>query len=84
VIAEAVVCGVPILCSRILGNAGMLGTDYRGYFTPRNHSELREKLRIAEGEPRVTDFLRRHILRLQSRFSPETERASWRRLLAEL
>ena len=35
VIAEAVACGIPVLCSKIPGNIGMLGADYWGYFSPR-------------------------------------------------
>jgi len=84
VIAEAVVCGVPILCSDIPGNVGMLGRDYRGYFPPRDHAELREMLRRAEGDRRYPDLLRRRVLAFQSRFSPEAERDSWSRLLAGL
>jgi putative glycosyltransferase (TIGR04348 family) len=32
VISEAAVAGVPILASRMDGNVGLLGSDYRGYF----------------------------------------------------
>jgi putative glycosyltransferase (TIGR04348 family) len=84
VIAEAVVCGVPVLCSKIRGNIGMLGPDYPGYFPPGDHAELRELLRRAETERRFLEALRNGVLALQSRFAPEAERASWSQLLAGL
>ena len=84
VIAEAVACGVPVLCSRIPGNIGMLGINYRGYFEPRDLVGLTEKLRFAEACPSMHEDLRRDILTHQPRFSPQQERASWRQLLARL
>jgi putative glycosyltransferase (TIGR04348 family) len=84
VIAEAVVCGIPVLCSRIAGNIGMLGREYRGYFRPRDTHELAEKLRLIEDQPAVMEGIRQHILTLQPRFAPETERDAWAELLAAL
>ena len=40
VISEAVAIGVPVLASRIPGNAGMLGGRYRGYFETGNEKAL--------------------------------------------
>ena len=84
VIAEAVVCSVPVLCSEIAGNIGMLGPEYEGYFTPRDAAELTEKLRLFENEPGVRERLRQHVLGLQSRFAPEGERAAWESLLTAM
>ena len=84
VIAEAVVCGVPVLCSKVPGNIGMLGRDYLGYFKPRDTLELRECLRRIEDQPGLWDRLHLQVLALQPRFSPEAEREAWRRLLQEL
>ena len=84
VIAEAVACGVPILCSKIPGNIGMLGRDYSGYFTPRDNGELRERLRLMEKEPILLERLRLHVLELQDRFAPEAERSAWSQLLEGL
>jgi putative glycosyltransferase (TIGR04348 family) len=84
VIAEAVVCGVPVLCTKIPGNIGMLGRDYLGYFKPRDSGELRERLRLIENEPRMWERLHQQVLALQPRFSPETESQAWSRLLYEL
>ena len=84
VIAEAVACGVPVLCSRIPGNIGMLGINYRGYFEPRDLVGLTEKLRFAEACPSMHEDLGRDIRALQPRFFPQQERASWHQLLAGL
>src|SRR5438552_14467923 len=84
VIAEAVVCGVPVLCSRIPGNIGMLGLNYRGYFEPRDLGGLAEKLRFAEACPSMHEDLGGDIRALQPRFSPQQEHASWHQLLAAL
>src|SRR5438552_6085672 len=84
VIAEAVVCGVPVLCSKIAGNIGMLGPEYEGYFAARDAAELAEKLQMFENESGFRERLRRHILGMQSRFGPETERAAWAALLTAL
>jgi putative glycosyltransferase (TIGR04348 family) len=82
VIAEAVVCEVPVLCSKVAGNIGMLGPDYPGYFKPRDSAELRERLRSLEDEPESWEQLRQQVLAHQPRFSPEAEREAWGRLLA--
>jgi putative glycosyltransferase (TIGR04348 family) len=84
VIAEAVACGVPVVCSKIPGNIGMLGRDYQGYFTPRDETELAEKLRLIEKDPAFLENLRRHIVALRPRFSPQAERAAWSDLLANV
>lgn len=84
VIAEAVVCGVPVVCSRVSGNIGMLGPGYAGYFTAGDCRGLGEKLHRIENEPAFLEGLRRHVVALQPRFSPEAERAAWRNLLAVL
>ena len=40
VIVESVTARTPVIASRIPGNIGMLGRDYRGYFEPRDASAL--------------------------------------------
>jgi putative glycosyltransferase (TIGR04348 family) len=54
VLMEAVLCGTPVLASRIDGNVGMLGTDYGGYFPPGDAAALAQALRNCRadlGEP---------------------------------
>jgi putative glycosyltransferase (TIGR04348 family) len=83
-IAEAVVCGVPVLCSRIAGNIGMLETDYPGYFACGDTEQLAGLLRRVEPNPDFAAVLRAHIGKLQPRFSPEQELARWKELLARI
>ena len=83
-IGEAVVCGVPVLCSDVPGNVGMLGSDYPGYFPLADTAQLAGLLSRAEIDSGFLTELQTFIHKLQHRFSPEQELASWSRLLAEL
>ena len=80
-IAEAVTCGIPVICSHIPGNVGMLGRDYPGYFRPEDTTHLSELLEVAEKHEDFLQALRQRIIALQPRFTPEAESASWSRLL---
>jgi putative glycosyltransferase (TIGR04348 family) len=84
VIAEAVVCGVPILCSNIAGNIGMLGADYPGYFQLRDTAELCALLNRVETDSTFLETLRQSVQRLRNRFAPEEEQRSWAQLLQEV
>jgi putative glycosyltransferase (TIGR04348 family) len=83
-IAEAVMCGIPVLCSDIPGNRGMLGSAYAGFYPVKNTPRLTELLRRAETDSGFLNDLRRSIDALQQRFSSESETASWRGLLTDL
>jgi putative glycosyltransferase (TIGR04348 family) len=83
-IAEAVVCGVPVLCSRISGNIGMLEAGYPGYFASADTVRLADLFRRIETEPDFAAALRTHIGKLRPRFSPEQELAGWKELLARI
>ncbi len=80
-IAEAVVCEVPILCSRISGNIGMLGADYPGYFPFGDTDQLAQMLYRAELDPAFLSSLVAAAANLQSRFSPQQELEDWHHLL---
>jgi len=84
VIAEAVMCGVPVLCSDVRGNVGMLGVYYPGYFRPGDTGQLARLLRRAETDARFLALLGDHIQSLRARFAPEQELACWQRLLQDL
>ena len=84
VIAEAIVCGVPVICSRISGNVGMLGRVYRGYYKLRDTEDLRALLIRAEADPDYLQSLQDSVNGLKDRFSPEHERESWRKLLEDM
>jgi len=80
-IAEAVVSGVPPLCSDVPGNVGMLGSDYPGYFRLQDTSHLADLLHQAESNAGFMERLYEFVRKIQYRFTPEQEFTSWKRLL---
>lgn len=81
VIAEAVMCAVPVIASRISGNVGMLGSDYAGYFTPGDDRELAHVLeRLGRDAPFLT-LLREQCARRAPLFDPVREHAEVDRLI---
>jgi putative glycosyltransferase (TIGR04348 family) len=87
VVLEAVLCGTPVLASKVPGNVGMLGPDYRGYFAPGDASALVEKLRDC-----CRDIASQHgtlaVLQAQCEtraplFDPRNEQAALLAVLAE-
>ena len=81
VIGEAVVCGVPVLASRIEGSVGLLGSEYSGYFEVGDTRGLARLLLRAERDSRFLRLLRRQCQQRARYFRPEREKAAWRRLL---
>lgn len=85
VVSEAIVCGVPVLSTRIEGSVGMLGEDYPGFFPVGDHRALAELLRRAEHDrDRFYAELQRRVIELQPAYRPERERQAWAELLASL
>jgi putative glycosyltransferase (TIGR04348 family) len=87
VILEAVLCGTPVLASKVPGNVGMLGADYRGYFAPGDAGALVEKLRdcrrdIASRQGTLT-VLQAQCETRAPLFDPRTEQAALLAVLAE-
>jgi len=80
-IAEAVVCGIPILCSDIPGNVGMLDRTYPGFFHTGDTEQLSTMLYRAEIDADFLGRLADFIQALQERFAPEREAACWHQLL---
>jgi putative glycosyltransferase (TIGR04348 family) len=80
-IAEAVVCGIPVLCSDVPGNVGMLDRGYPGYFRTRDTEQLAEMLHRAETDSAFLGSLQAAVRAKQSRFSPGEEEDCWERLL---
>ncbi len=54
VVSEALTARVPVIASRISGNIGMLGGNYRGYYRPGDERDLARLLYRIETD---TDFL---------------------------
>ena len=80
-IAEAVVCGIPTLCSDIPGNVGMLDRKYPGFFRTGDTEQLSAILYRSETDADFLDQLRDFIFALPERFAPEREVACWQQLL---
>ncbi len=83
-VSEAVACGVPVLCSDIPGNIGMLAPDYPGFFPVGETGKLAALLNRAETDPVFLDEMGQFIRKLQPRFTLERETAGWEHLLSEL
>jgi putative glycosyltransferase (TIGR04348 family) len=84
VVAEAIVCGVPVLSTRIDGSLGQLGDGYPGYFPIGDAPALARLLRRCEREPGFRAELAAACASLVPRFAPEAEREAWRALLTEV
>lgn len=84
VIGEAIVCGTPVVSSRISGSIGLLGADYPGYFDFGEREQLTALLRRLETDTAFHLQLTERCVGLAEQFSPARELASWRSLLAEL
>jgi putative glycosyltransferase (TIGR04348 family) len=83
-ICEALASRIPVISSRIAGSIGILGADYPGYLPVGDTRALAELLHRAETDGGFYAALKSHCRRLAPLVSPARERASWRRLLAEL
>lgn len=84
VFGEAIMNDVPILSTRISTTRGMLGNRYPGLFPVGDDRQLAHLLERAESERDFYHKLLQATRQLKERFSPRSERAAWRRLLAEL
>jgi putative glycosyltransferase (TIGR04348 family) len=84
VVMEAVRSGTPVLASKISGNVGMLGAEYRGYFAPGDAGGLAVLLQRARGDPSMLQGLRSQCDQRAALFEPARERATLRDLIATL
>jgi putative glycosyltransferase (TIGR04348 family) len=82
-LAEAIVSGVPILCTRIPAAVGMLGRRHPGFFAPGDAAGLARLLVRLESESRFRRQLARASRRQAPRFSPRRELRAWQDLLDE-
>ena len=81
VVSEAIRIGVPVIASRISGNVGLLGDDYRAYFAPGDTRALAALMQRAASDPAFYRQLKKHVAQLRPMVSPGNER---RMLLAAL
>ena len=81
VISEAVVAGVPVIASKIDGNVGLLGKNYRGYYPVGNTRELRKVILKAEKDKVFFQSLTKQCNSIKSKFTAEREQKSWAELI---
>jgi putative glycosyltransferase (TIGR04348 family) len=84
VVSEAIANEVPIVCSRIPGNLGILGEDYPGAFEPGDTQGLADLMYRAEQDAAFYGQMKDWCLGLKPLVSPERESADWQKLLHEL
>lgn len=84
VVIEAVRSGVPVLASHIDGNVGLLGADYAGFFPVGDAKALARLMQRAAGDDSFLAHLRAQCALREPRFTPATERAAVRTLLADM
>lgn len=84
VVSEAIMAGLPILASRIDGNVGLLGSDYRGYFPVEDTETLRSLMLRFEREPSFRGELSEQIAARARLHTEDAEVAAWRSLLDAL
>lgn len=76
VICEAARIGVPVLASRIPGNLGMLGRDYRGYYPVRDDRALARLIERARDDTAFYRALKQCVMKRRALFAPAAERAA--------
>ncbi len=84
VVSEAIVCGVPVISSRISGSIGLLGEDYPGYFPVGDEHELAKLIHRAETDSDFLESLATNTAKLAPLFDPASEQLAWKNLLNEL
>lgn len=84
VVMEAICSGTPVIASRIPGNVGMLGLDYRGYFEPDDALGLATLIERCRDEPAHLADLGAQCTLRAALFEPARERATLLSLLASM
>jgi putative glycosyltransferase (TIGR04348 family) len=84
VVMEAVRSGTPVLASRVSGNVGMLGRDYRGYFEPGDAAGLAASLQQLRDDPAMLQGLRAQCDQRSPLFEPAREQATLKSVIATL
>jgi len=81
VISEALALGVALLCSRIPGSTGLLGTDYAGLYPAGDEIALRDLFQRAETDPTFLAHLQQQSAQRAWITEPKLELAAWREIL---
>ena len=83
VLSEALASGVPVVCSKIPGSTGVLGSDYPGLFAVGDTHGLAALLERAETDGEFRGTLTSWCRRLAPLVDPARERKAWRDLLSD-
>jgi len=83
VVSEACRAGLAVLASDIPGNRGLLGEDYPGYFPAGDEKALASLMRRAETDADFLCALKTRVSELAETFTPEQERQSLERAVAQ-
>ena len=84
VVIEAVRSQVPVLASRIDGNVGLLGRDYRGYFEVGDAAGLAALMQRFATDAAFAEGLAAQCRAREPRFAPAEEARAVRRLLSDM
>jgi putative glycosyltransferase (TIGR04348 family) len=84
VISEALAARVPVLCTRIDGSVGLLGSGYPGFVEVGDAAGLARALERAETVPAFLAELAAHVEARRGLVAPERERRAWAELLARV
>ena len=84
VISEALAAGVPVIASDIPGTAGLLGSDYPGYFPVGDSHALAARLSAAESDPAYYSALAQHCAARRPLVDPQREASALASLLADV
>lgn len=83
VVAEAVMCGTPVLGSRMSGNVGMLGGNYGGLFPVGDAHALADLVMRACADRRFLHRLEHECAGIAPRFAPAVEARALHDVVAE-
>jgi len=83
VVSEALTARVPVIASRISGNIGMLGSNYRGYYRPGDARDLARLLYRIETDADFLALLGRQCAQRRKLVSRSRERLGLRELFTE-
>ena len=73
VVCEAIRIGVPVLASRVSGNAGLLGDDYAGYFDTGDEASLAALIMKVQDKGALYRTLKRQMAKLRPMVAPKAE-----------
>ncbi len=84
VVMESIRSGTPVLASRVSGNVGMLGREYRGYFESGDAAGLSALLQQLRDDPAMLQRVRMQCDQRSPLFEPAREQATLKNVIAKM